>query len=92
MIFLLFHISHVLGNGQIDRSELQESLRNEIESTGIHITEEKLHHLTASLFDKADGDGDGGICFDEFKTELEKYPDVVDKLTSRSVTLFHMID
>ena len=58
-------------------------LRTEIESTGVHLTEEKLHHLTTSLFEGADEDGDGGICFDEFKAELEKYPDLVDALTER---------
>ena len=73
----------VKGSGEIDKDELKTIVRQGMEESSIQISEEKLEHLTTILFESADTNGDGDISFEEFKSALEAYPDVMKNLTIR---------
>ncbi|XP_072023938.1 NADPH oxidase 5-like [Amphiura filiformis] len=81
----IFNVYDVDGSGEIDQDELKTIVRQGMEESSIHLSEDKLDHLTTILFESADTNGDGDISFDEFKAALEGYPDVMKNLTISAV-------
>jgi Ca2+-binding EF-hand superfamily protein len=46
-------------------------------------SEDDLQNLTLVLFEATDTNNSGQISFEEFRTELEKHPGVIENLTIR---------
>ena len=73
------------GNGMIDYEELRTVLSSCTAESALQLCEETLDELTQVLFEEADTDCSGNICFEELRVQLEKYPDIADNLTIRWV-------
>ena len=71
------------GNGTIDFHELRTVLKSCTAESALQLSEETLDELTQVLFEEADTDCSGSICFEELRVQLEKYPDIADNLTIR---------
>ncbi|XP_060064880.1 NADPH oxidase 5-like [Ylistrum balloti] len=77
----LFRVYDIDGSGSIDRNELNTVLRTSMEESSLTLGEENLTKMTDAIFEAADTDNSGEISFEELKTELEKYPGVMENLS-----------
>jgi uncharacterized protein YbcV (DUF1398 family) len=51
--------------------------------SSVQLSEDDLQNLTLVLFEATDTNNSGQISFEEFRTELEKHPGVIENLTIR---------
>ncbi|XP_069103028.1 NADPH oxidase 5-like [Argopecten irradians] len=80
-LLFLFRVYDIDGSGSIDRDELNTVLRTSMEESNLTLGEENLTKMTDAIFEAADTDNSGEISFEELKTELEKYPGVMENLS-----------
>ncbi|XP_072023995.1 NADPH oxidase 5-like [Amphiura filiformis] len=80
-LHFLFRVYDVDGNGTIDYEELRTVLRSCTAESALQLCDETLDELTQVLFEEADSDCSGNICFEELRAQLEKYPDIAENLT-----------
>jgi serine/threonine-protein phosphatase 2B regulatory subunit len=73
-----FALYDIDGNGEIDRDELRSILAYSLsQNSAIKLSDEQLGRIIDRAYDKMDKNGDGGISFDEFKTEAAKNPSIL---------------
>lgn len=77
----LFDVYDVNGDGNLDIDELMTVLRSCLVESSVQLSEDDLENLTLVLFEATDTNNSGQISFEEFQTELEKHPDVIENLT-----------
>ena len=70
-------------DGTIDLAELRTLLKTGADESSMQLSEEKLEHLTNTLFTSADIDQSGAVSFDEFMGVLKGYPDLMNNLSLR---------
>ncbi|XP_072043086.1 NADPH oxidase 5-like [Amphiura filiformis] len=70
-----------IGKDTIEYEELRTILRSCAAESAWQLRDEKLDELTQMLFEEADSDGSGNICFEELRAQLEKYPEFAENLT-----------
>ena len=58
-------------------------LRSCLVESSVQLSEDDLENLTLVLFEATDTNNSGQISFEEFRTELEKHPGVIENLTIR---------
>jgi uncharacterized protein YbcV (DUF1398 family) len=51
--------------------------------SSVQLSEDDLENLNLVLFEATDTNNSGQISFEEFQTELEKHPGVIENLTIR---------
>ena len=58
-------------------------LRSCLVESSVQLSEDDLENLNLVLFEATDTNNSGQISFEEFQTELEKHPGVIENLTIR---------
>ncbi|XP_006823383.1 NADPH oxidase 5-like [Saccoglossus kowalevskii] len=82
----LFKVYDVSGNDVIDWNVLRTVLLSSMKDSGVKCTSEQLDTLTDVLFNDADRNGTGVITFEDFRVQLEKYPEILDNLTTSATS------
>ena len=83
LLQLLLFFLILLGDGNLDIDELMTVLRSCLVESSVQLSEDDLENLTLVLFEATDTNNSGQISFEEFQTELEKHPGVIENLTIR---------
>ena len=58
-------------------------MKTGVEDSSMGLSEQKLDHLTETLFSAADQNNDGSISFEEFVGALKGYPDLLESFSVR---------
>ncbi|XP_013789730.1 NADPH oxidase 5-like [Limulus polyphemus] len=78
---VVFDIYDIDGDGFLERAELYTVVKACMQENGLSFTNDQIEDLTGTLFEKADVDHSGSISFQEFRTQLERYPGLTENLS-----------
>ncbi|XP_071789252.1 NADPH oxidase 5-like isoform X1 [Asterias amurensis] len=80
-IRFFFDVYDLDNNGEIDKDELRSLVKTGMDESSVQLSQNKLDHLTNTLFTSADQDNNDSISFDEFLTALGRYPDLIENFS-----------